>query len=128
MAKSAPAVSVKTSATLDVKLQPRVRAQLRTQCSEYVDLARQIDALKARQDAIKEFVETSLVKAGETDALMDGLDIDGFKVKMVCGVSKKLDEVALMKAHGLSRADLDAHVVEKDNKPYIRISSPKEKE
>lgn len=122
------APSISTSLATEVKLQPRVKAIIRVQLNEYLDLQRQIKELQARQDTIKATVQDKFIDADEIDALMAGADVDGIKVKLVVGSRKSLDQKKLMKAHGLSQDDLDACTSEKQNKPYVKISGPGEKE
>ena len=120
-------ISVTTSTTTEVILAPRVKAQLRVALTQYAQLSTQIAALKAEQDAIKADVEAKFVDADAADALMDGAEIDGFKVKMVCGESSYLDKAALVRM-GCAPEWLTAATKKKPKKPYVRISAPGESE
>jgi TorA maturation chaperone TorD len=128
VAKLSQTVQATTTVQTTVALKPNTRLMVRQRCEEHAALAKQIADLKARQDRIKEEVETLFVKDKQGKALADGTVVDGYKVKMVCGSSRKLDTAALMKAHGLSKADLDDCTVEKPNTPYIKITAPGGKE
>lgn len=123
-----PKVSVSTTARVEVGLEPRVKAQIRTALTEYCDLQAQIKRLTERQDAIKADVQAKFDEADALDALVDGTDVDGIKVKLVIGSSRRLDKMKLMKRHGLTQADLDACSPEKPNKPYVRVTARGAKE
>ena len=43
---------------------------------------------------------------------------------MVCGVSRKLNTLGLMKTHGLSQEDLDECTDETPKTPYLLITAP----
>ena len=122
-----PKVSVTTTATTEVTLAPRIKAQLRVALTQYAQLSTQIAAMKAQQDAIKADVEAKFVDADQADALMDGTEIDGFKVKMVCGESSYLDKAALVRM-GCEPEWLTAATKKKPKKPYVRIQAPGESE
>jgi hypothetical protein len=117
-----PKLSVTTQATTTVNLSPRLVAQVRAQCVEHAGLAATIKNAKTRQKEIKEFVEDVFVKEGEVDALMDGADVNGIAVKMVCGKRKVFDRKKFASMGG-DLALYDACMEEKDNAPYVRIGS-----
>ncbi len=121
-------VSVTTTARTEVGLDTRTKAQIRVELHAYLDRQRQIAALQAQQDASKTKIQERFNDADALDALMDGVDIDGIKVKYVCGSQKRLDKTRLMKKFGLSQDDLDSCSPEKPSKPYVRITAPGEKE
>jgi hypothetical protein len=118
--------SITTSLAQEVNLEPRVKAFIRVQLTEYQSLQKKIKELEAKQAEIKQSVTDKFIDADQIDALMAGADIDGIKVKMVAGTRRELDKMRLMKKHGLSQADLDECTIEKANKPYVKISTEKE--
>lgn len=117
-----------TTATVTVKLQPHTRVMVQQRCEEHTELARQIKELKSRQERLRDEVDTLFLKEQQGQALLDGTIIDGFRVKMVCGVTRKLDTIALMKAHGLGKADLDACTELRNSTPYIKIMAPDDRD
>ena len=121
-------VSVTTTTRLEVGLDVRTKAQIRVALTEYLDLQRQIKALAAKQDGIKALVQQKFDDADQIDALMEGTDVDGIRLKLVCGSSRRLDKAKLMKVHGLTAEDIEACSPEKPSKPYVRIQAPGEKE
>src|SRR5688572_24959203 len=88
--------SVTTSTVLEVALSPRTKAQLRVHLAQYEENRRAIKALEAKQAAIKSTAEKIFVDAGETDALIDGTDCDGFKIKVVAGTRETLNKKKLV--------------------------------
>jgi hypothetical protein len=113
-----------TSLQTEVKLSPRVKAQIRVQLYEYAELQRAKKEIEAKQAAIKEVVEIKFADADEIDALMNGTEIDGFRIKMVVGSTSRIDKKKLV-ALGV---DLEEVTTTTDNKPYLKISAPGEKE
>jgi hypothetical protein len=118
-------VSVTTAVVTEVKLQPKTRAILRTTLTEYADLAREIDRLKEKQEQAKERVEQIFLDAGQEDALVNGCEIEGYKVSLVCGTRSELDKKKLVEL-GCDPEWLAAATTTKKNKPYVRISAPKD--
>lgn len=116
--------SATTIATVEVTLEHRVQQMLLARCEEHAALQREIETRKARQERLKKEVEDLFAKAGQSDALDAGTEIEGHKVKMVRGKSKKLDKLALLRALDITAEELDAFFDERPNKPYIRISPP----
>lgn len=122
-----PKLSVTTTARQEVGLEPRVRAQVRTDLMAYLDNLAAIRALEAKQDDIKSRIQQRFADADQLEALTDGTDFDGVKVKLVVGESKRLDKAKLMKKFGLSQTDLDACSKTTHNRPYVRITPKGEK-
>lgn len=121
-------VSVSTTVRQEVGLDLRTKAQIRTALMEYLDLQREMKLLQAKQDALKALVQTRFNDAEQLDALMEGTDVDGVKIKLVVGSNTKLDKTKLMKKHGLSQADLDACSKTTPSKPYLRVTARGEQE
>jgi hypothetical protein len=121
-----PRVSVTITAAqkTEVNLTTQVAAMLKARCEEHAAIGKKIAELKSRQGRIQGEVEELFTKAEQEAALADGTTIDGFKVKRVCGTSKKLDKMALISALDITPEELEAFFEEKANKPYIRITAP----
>jgi hypothetical protein len=111
--------------TVTVKLSPKVRAMIKARCEEDAGLSKQVKDLEARRSRLKGEVEQLIVDEGEGAKLMDGIDIDGHRVKMVCGTSTKIDENALLKL--ITPKQLAKVKVTTDKRPYIKLSPPSEK-
>jgi hypothetical protein len=119
-----PRVSATTTAATEVRIEPRVLTMLKARIEEHVRLAAEIKERKSRQERIQKEVEELFVKGGQDAALAEGTAIDGYKVKRVCGTTKRLDKMALITALDITPEELDAFFEEKANKPYVRISAP----
>jgi hypothetical protein len=114
--------------TVNVALKPNTRLMVKQRVEEYAKLSREVKAAKQRQERIRDEVDALFTKDKQGKALADGTVLDGYKLKMVCGTTKKLDQHALMKEHGLTQADLDACTDEVPSKAYVKITPPGEKE
>ena len=125
MAKPKTTVTATTQATVSVSLSPRLLAQVRTQCVEHADLGKDIKQKQDRQKEIKSFVESAFVEHGEVDALMDGTDVNGIPVKMVCATRKTFNRKKFI-AEGGDIALYDRCMEETPNNPYVRIGAEKE--
>ena len=119
-----PQLAVMAEPVIEVALQSTVRAMLKARCEEHAHLATLMKEHKARQERIRVEVQELFVKAEQGQALLDGTTIHGYRVKMVFGSTKRLDKLALMKAYGLSHADLDAVTTDTPNEPYVKITAP----
>jgi hypothetical protein len=115
--------TVTTTTTTEVALAPRVRARVRTELTQYTELQQQIAALEAKKDEIKASVQQIFKDADEEDALVDGVEVDGYKVKLVAGSSSRLDKKKLVtlgcKPEWITKATKTT-----PNKPYVRIDAP----
>jgi seryl-tRNA synthetase len=123
---------VTTSLRQELSISPRVAAQIRVKLTEYAEIRRKIKELEAKNDAIKEDVQQKFIDADELDALMAGTDIDGIKVKMVVGTSKRINKAKVKKklielGEDASWLDEEGHD-EVSNAPYIKITSLGEKD
>lgn len=114
-----------TKETTEVKLSPRLQQQLLTRLQEFGRLGAEIRERQARQDAIKAEVDQLFTDSGEGNALFNGADVAGYRVKMVCGVSSKLNKRRLIEL-GCEPAWLEEATESKPNKPYVRITPPGE--
>jgi hypothetical protein len=112
---------------VDVKLQPKVKTMILDRCKEHQRLAEQMRGCKARQKRIKEEVEELFIKAKEGKALANGTEVEGHKLKLVCGTRKTLNKTLLVEL-GCAPEWLAEATEEQDNEPYVRISAPGEKD
>lgn len=120
-------LAVTTALVTDVKLQPKVRAQLRVKLLAASEKRAQIKKLESELDEIKNYAEQVFIDADEIDALINGADIDGYKIKMVQGKTSRLDKQRLVEL-GCKPAWLEKATKTTDNKPYVRITPPGEEE
>ncbi len=123
MAKVALTTTVET--VQEVKLSPKARQMALARVEEHAKVAKQIADLEARKDRLKAELDEIFVKEKQGQALLDGANLNGYSIVMVCGSSSKLDTHALMLEHGLGQADLDACTVTTPKKPYLKITAPK---
>jgi len=125
-----PSLSATTTITqtTSVKLAAHIRQMLKARCEEHAKIATEIKERKSRQERICTEVEDLFAKADQLDALDNGTEIDGHKVKKVRGDTSTLDKMALMQAVGLTPSDLDAFYDTKPKKAYIKISKAGERD
>lgn len=128
MAKLKLAATTTTAVTTEVALKPQARTMLKKRCEEHASLAKAIKDAKGRQERIKGEIEELFQKEGYGAALMDGTELAGHRIKMVCGETSDFDRIGFMKHHGLSQEDFDAFTSKKPKKPYIKVTAPGEKE
>lgn len=121
---TSPRLELTTQATVSVKLDLQLRRMLKARCEENATLQAQKLEIEARQERLKLECEDILRKAGQAGALMDGVEIDGHRLKMVCGQSSKFDKTGFMKRHGLGAADFDAFTEKVPKKPYLKVTPP----
>lgn len=113
-----------TTVTQTVGLRAHVKQMLLARLEEHAQLRREITEKEARLKRIGAEVEALFAAEGEAAALVEGTDIDGFKVKRVGGTTRTLDRDALMRALDLDADQLDAFYDEKPKKPYVRVTAP----
>jgi hypothetical protein len=130
MPKLSQRVEATTTVTQQVKLAPKVKQMLKERLIEHAKHNAVVKDLKGtkkkpgRMKRIEKEVEELFVKADQGLALLDGTDVDGYKLKIVEGRTKVFDQLGFMKEHGLSQADFDAYTTYKDNEPYLKITAP----
>ncbi len=121
-----------TSLRQELSLSPRVAAQIRVQLTQYAENRRKIKELEAKNDEVKATVQQQFLDADELDALMNGTDLDGYKVKLVAGTSHRINKARVKKK--LIELGADAGWLEDEghdetqNTPYVKITAPGEKE
>ncbi len=106
----------------------QLHQMLKARIDEHNTIAAEIATREARQDRIKAEVEELFVKAGQSEALDNGTEIDGYKVKKVKGNTTTFDKMGLMQAVGLTPEELDAFYETKPKKAYIKISKAGKKD
>lgn len=118
---------ISTTQTTEIQLAPRLKQQLLDKLTQFDRNDEEIKRREAQNVKIKQEVDDIMTQAGEGNALLAGIDIDGYRVKLVTGLSTKLDKDRLKRQHGLTQADLDACSDTTPNKPYVKVTLPKEK-
>lgn len=122
------------TATVEVKLAPQVRTMIAQRAEEHAKLAIQVKDIKGtkakpgRMKRIEEEVTALFKKEKQGKALLNGTAINGHKLKLVIGTSKKFDQLGFMKKHGLTQADFDEFTEDVDNTPYLKMTHPGEDE
>ncbi len=121
------ALTATTTATTEVRLDPRLRQVLKAKCELHTELARRIKALETDQRALKAEIDAVFTAEGEGNALMAGVEIAGYHIKMVCGTSTHLNKKRLVEL-GCEPAWLAEATDTTPKKPYILITAPGEHE
>lgn len=120
-------LQVTTTAKVDVKLAPKTRQMVVTRAEEHLKLAKIVREATARQKRIRKEVEDLFVKEKQGKALANGVDLDGFKMKMVCGTTRRLNKEKLVEL-GADPEWLEEAMEETPNEPYVKISAPGERD
>lgn len=120
-------LALTTTTTVDVKLQTTTKMMILDRCKEYQRLAQVVKGEKARQDRIRDEIEDLLVKAGKGAELADGLDIEGHKIKMVCGSRSVRDDRKLVEL-GCDPEWIKEATATVPNEPYIKLTAPEPEE
>ncbi len=120
-----PTISTTTAATVEVRLSATLQAKALARCEEVNRLKDEIKKREARIEDCKAELDGMFEDAGEYGALVSGVDINGYPVKLVTGTTTRLNEMDLMRTHGLTAADLDACRETKPSKPYIKVGAKK---
>jgi hypothetical protein len=119
-----PKSSLTTTVTTAITVKSTVRTMLKTRLDEVAKMkaqAKELDAaIKRRTGEIEEL----LTKAGHDNALNNGVEFEGYKLKRVGGETSTLDKKELMKVFDLSPEELDAFYVKKPKKSYVKITAP----
>ena len=118
-------MSVITTTTVktELKLTPALKRKLSVYLNTHAQIAAQMREAKEALDSNKAAIEALFIAAGEGNALIDGVDIDGFKLKHVHPVTSKLDRKKLMDA-GVSAAQLEEGTLTRPGRPYVKITAP----
>lgn len=133
MAQRLSAVT-ETTVVTSVKLQPKTKQMIMERVTEHAKLAATVKELKGTKKApgrmkrIEKEVEELFRKDKQAGALADGVELGGFKLKVVAGSTSKFDKLGFMKKHNLSQADFDEFTSQVPNASYLKITAPGEKD
>lgn len=116
--------TVTTTVKQTVKLRPALRTQIVMQLTEYGRLAIQEAALRAELTNRKHQLEAAFESAGQADVLDSGVDVDGYRLKIVHSVSTMLNKKFLMEEYGVTAEMLEAATTTKPKKPYLKVTLP----
>lgn len=119
-----PNLSTVVTTTSTVTLSPTVSAQVLNKLREYESNALAIKALEADQAALKVEIDGVLNDAGEAHALEGGIEVEGYKAKMVHPTRDQLDTMKLI-SMGVTTAQLAEATRSAPTKSYLLISSPR---
>ena len=122
-----PRATITVTTVQEVKLATTVRRKVLTELRTYAELATQAAVLKQAMEKAKNTAHTLLKDAGHEKALEAGMEIDGFKAKLVKGSRKKLDKGILIQL-GVTEEMLEEASPEVPTKPYVLITPPGTKE
>ena len=134
MPKPSLRATTATVVTTNVKLAPKTRAMLLERLQEHQRLAATVKELKGtkkvpgRMRRIEDEVQTLFRKEKQGQALLDGTELEGHRMKLTTGKTKVFDQTGFMHKHGLSQADFDEFTSYKDNEPYVKFTHPGEKD
>lgn len=117
--------TITTQLATEVTLAPELKLALLNKLREFQANALAIKALEADQAALKAEIEGVVVGAGEGAALDAGIDIDGFKVKMVYPTRTTLDPKMLV-AQGVTTEQIANATVTKPTRHYVLVNVPGE--
>lgn len=118
--------------TLTLSLTPSLRTQIKVRLEQDLALKTQIEELEAHRALVKSEIEELFVQADAADALLDGTEIDGIKVKLVAGGLRrgKFDPKRLMEQNpSVTMAQITAAYGKSTPvKSSLRITHPGEQE
>lgn len=124
MPTTTTAITATVQQVMTVKLKPTTRQMVLARCEENARLSTQIKALEVRQKRLKQEVHELFVKDGQGKPLLDGVDIDGHKVTLICASRDVLNRATLIElgCEPSWIAEATDHV---PNEPYLKITAPK---
>ena len=111
--------TVTTEIKLSIALQKKVLTELRT----YAALHAQAKTLKQAMQKRKDEIQALFEKAGEFDALVAGVKLDGFSTKYVAATRKILSKEKLIDL-GVTVEMLEESTIEVPSKPYLKVTAP----
>lgn len=132
MARLALQATVATRAEVD--LSPRIRREILTEMRAYESEHAKMGAADKAKRAASANVGALFEQAEQTDALMEGVELEGYTAKLVFGLTSTLDET-ILKRELLKlniplksvEAALATATITKPSKSYVKISPPKER-
>ena len=104
-------------------LPPTVHQMVKARCEEHARLAQQAKAISARQTQLSAEVDTLLAQAGQGEALLDGIVIDGHRLKLVAGETKSVNFETLVRL-GCDPEWIQKATTRVPKKTYIRFTHP----
>jgi hypothetical protein len=128
-----PRMATRTEATVtttsEVELSTRLVKQLKAKLDAYKDLVVERSRIDSEIDTAKTEIETLFADAGEYNALLAGVRVDGVPLKRVEGQTTPVfDKVGLMKRFKITPAQWDQFVDNKPKKGHLSISIKKGKD
>lgn len=123
MARTSLKATVQTTVRTEVKMSPKLRRMLLERLTEAVTLNAQAKQIAERKKRIGSEVEELMQKEGLTGTLVDGFEFEGHQVKLIAGVTKKLDKKRML-ADGI---DISEYEEEVPKAAYVRIAKKGEK-
>ena len=118
---------VTTTVTTEITLTPALRKRALAELKLFAELQTQQKVLTQAMRKGKDIIQRLFEGAGEFDVLVQGVVLDGFKIKYVTGTRKMLDKGKLIDL-GVTVEMLEEATIEKPNAPYLKISVPGEKD
>lgn len=114
-------------AKLEQQPKPEVSAELaahlKAKLALFVANKHHIDQLSREQERVKEELEIAFADYDEYDLLRAGVRVHDLNVKLVEGVSTKLDKKKLLE-QGVTMAQIEAATTTKPKKAYVDIRLP----
>lgn len=117
-------LSTAITTTATVELAPEVSVSVLNKLREYESNALAIKALEADQAALKVEIDGILSDAGEAHALEGGIEVEGYRAKMVHPTRDQLDTMRLISL-GVTTAQLAEATKTVPTKSYLLITSPR---
>lgn len=118
---------VTTTVTTEITLTPALRKRALAELKLFAELQTQQKVLTQAMRKGKDIIQRLFEGAGEFDVLVQGVVLDGFKMKYVTGTRTILDKGKLIDL-GVTVEMLEEATIEKPNAPYLKISVPGEKD
>lgn len=106
--------------TTQVELSPKLLATVHAKALAIQRAQADMAALKDKIADYKSDIEAAFIEAGEANALMDGVEVNGIPVKMVCGTTSKLNKKRLVEL-GCSPAWLEEATEVVPKKAYVKV-------
>lgn len=122
MSKLQQTTKATVTTTEEVKLAPKLEKQLRQRLQNYAALKAEVASLIAALDDEKAAIGKLREKTGHTS-----VQLDGFTVTQVTGVTSKLDKKKLIQL-GCAAAWIEEATVTTPKKPYELVTVPGEKD
>jgi hypothetical protein len=122
-ARTALKATVETTVRTELKMTPKLRRMLLERLQESVTLNAEAKRIAERKKRIGAEVEELMAKEKLTGALCDGFEFEGHQVKLVAGMSTKIDKKKMIAA-GLDPEDFTTTT---PKAAYVRIAKKGER-